>query len=109
MLISACIQFGGHQGVIDAKFLKKMWCSVGEGYYKISSIQLKNRIILSYPSRRNTTVSDKSYPFIVYCVRVIFFSLILPFSARCLIVFILLRFLRTLNVQSDASLALKPT
>ena len=37
------------QGVIDARFLKEMWCSVGEGYYKISSIQLKNRIILSYP------------------------------------------------------------
>ena len=34
---------------------------------------------------------------------------ILPFSTRCLIVFILLSFLRTLNVQNDASLALKPT
>ena len=52
--------------MIDARFLMKMWCSVGEGYYRISSIQLKNL--------KN-----------------------------------LLRFLRTLNVQSDASLSLKPT
>ena len=34
---------------------------------------------------------------------------ILSFSARCLVVFILIRFLRTLNVKNNASLALKPT
>lgn len=44
--------------MIGVKYLKKMWCSVGEGFYKISSTQQPNYLVIPSPTQHHSYLSN---------------------------------------------------